>query len=50
VDKLLVFVAPRLAGAGPGYVDRLDAPLPQAAPAGRRVGEDDLLEAYLREP
>ncbi len=50
VDKLLLFVAPVAAGAGEGP----RAPLPE--PAGlsrlsvRRVGEDALLIAYVREP
>ena len=50
VDKLLLFVAPLLAGAGPGLADRLDAPLTLARLTTRQVGDDILLEAYLREP
>jgi len=50
VDKLLLFVAPRLAGAGPGILDALDAPLVLTRLTSRRVGGDVLLEAYLREP
>jgi diaminohydroxyphosphoribosylaminopyrimidine deaminase / 5-amino-6-(5-phosphoribosylamino)uracil reductase len=50
VDKLLLFVAPVLSGAGPGLADRLDAPLTLAHLATRRVGDDVLLEGYLREP
>ncbi|HZO34489.1 MAG TPA: bifunctional diaminohydroxyphosphoribosylaminopyrimidine deaminase/5-amino-6-(5-phosphoribosylamino)uracil reductase RibD [Gaiellaceae bacterium] len=50
VDKLLLFVAPVLAGAGPG----LTAPLPSARTlshlTARPVGEDVLLEAYVHEP
>jgi diaminohydroxyphosphoribosylaminopyrimidine deaminase/5-amino-6-(5-phosphoribosylamino)uracil reductase len=50
VDKLLVFVAPVLAGEGPGLV----APLPSARTlshlTARPVGEDVLLEAYVHEP
>jgi diaminohydroxyphosphoribosylaminopyrimidine deaminase / 5-amino-6-(5-phosphoribosylamino)uracil reductase len=50
VDKLLLFVAPTLAGVGPHFVDRLDEPLGLTGLASRRVGDDVLLEAYLREP
>jgi len=50
VDKVLVFVAPKLAGEGPGLV----ASLPQAVTltrlTARPVGEDVLLTAYLHEP
>jgi diaminohydroxyphosphoribosylaminopyrimidine deaminase/5-amino-6-(5-phosphoribosylamino)uracil reductase len=50
VDKLLLFVAPTLSGSGPGLVDRLDAQLALAGLTSRPVGDDVLLEAYLREP
>nr|MBA2385282.1 dihydrofolate reductase family protein [Actinomycetota bacterium] len=50
VDKLLLFVAPVLAGTGPGLVDRLERPLQLSGLASRPVGEDVLLEAYLLEP
>jgi diaminohydroxyphosphoribosylaminopyrimidine deaminase/5-amino-6-(5-phosphoribosylamino)uracil reductase len=50
VDKLLLFVAPTLAGRGPQLVAGLSAPLRAHALTGRRVGEDVLLDAYLREP
>jgi diaminohydroxyphosphoribosylaminopyrimidine deaminase / 5-amino-6-(5-phosphoribosylamino)uracil reductase len=50
VDKLLLFVAPTLAGAGPGLLDRLDGPLALTGLSTRAVGADVLLEAYLREP
>ncbi len=50
VDKLLLFVAPTLAGSGPSLVDALDVPLDLARLTSRQVGEDVLLEAYLREP
>ena len=50
VDKLLLFVAPTLAGTGPSLVESLDAPLDLARLTSRQVGEDVLLEAYLREP
>jgi diaminohydroxyphosphoribosylaminopyrimidine deaminase/5-amino-6-(5-phosphoribosylamino)uracil reductase len=50
VDKLLLFVAPTLAGAGPVFVDALDEPLALEHVASRRIGPDVLLEAYVREP
>ena len=50
VDKLLLFVAPTLAGTGPVLLDRLDEPLQLTHLSSRRVGDDVLLEAYLREP
>ena len=50
VDKLLLFVAPTLAGEGPAVVPGLDRPLGLAHLTSRQVGEDVLLEAYLREP
>ncbi len=50
VDKVLLFVAPMLSGAGPGLADRLDTPLTLARLTTRQVGDDVLLEGYLREP
>jgi diaminohydroxyphosphoribosylaminopyrimidine deaminase/5-amino-6-(5-phosphoribosylamino)uracil reductase len=50
VDKLLLFVAPILSGAGPGLLDHLDAPLRLHRLISRPVGTDVLVEAYLREP
>jgi diaminohydroxyphosphoribosylaminopyrimidine deaminase/5-amino-6-(5-phosphoribosylamino)uracil reductase len=50
VDKLLLFVAPTIAGAGP----RLFGELPEALPVGRltawRLGEDAVLEGYIHAP
>jgi len=50
VDKLLVFIAPKLAGAGEPFL----APLPSARTLSHlrseRVGDDVLLEAYVHEP
>jgi diaminohydroxyphosphoribosylaminopyrimidine deaminase / 5-amino-6-(5-phosphoribosylamino)uracil reductase len=50
VDKLLLFVAPKLAGAGEPFL----APLPSARTLSHlrteRVGDDVLLEAYVHEP
>ena len=50
VDKLLLFVAPKLAGDGPFVVPALDEPLTLAHMTSRQIGEDVLVEAYLREP
>jgi diaminohydroxyphosphoribosylaminopyrimidine deaminase / 5-amino-6-(5-phosphoribosylamino)uracil reductase len=51
VDKLLVFVAPTLAGDGPGLVaGSLDGVVRLTRLAANRVGEDVLLTAYVHEP
>jgi len=50
VDKLLLFVAPTLAGDGPRFLGELPEPLSLLHLTTRAVGEDVLLEAYLREP
>jgi diaminohydroxyphosphoribosylaminopyrimidine deaminase / 5-amino-6-(5-phosphoribosylamino)uracil reductase len=50
VDKLLVFVAPKLAGAGPSLVAGLDTPATLRRLTARRLGEDVLLSAYVHEP
>ena len=50
VDKLLVFVAPTLAGEGAGPVAALPEPLALHHLASEAVGEDVLLTAYVHEP
>jgi diaminohydroxyphosphoribosylaminopyrimidine deaminase/5-amino-6-(5-phosphoribosylamino)uracil reductase len=50
VDKLLLFVAPTLAGSGRRWVDELGASLPLAGLEAERVGDDLLLTGYIREP
>lgn len=50
VDKLMLFVAPVLAGEGPFLVGKLAAPLDLGRIESRRVGADVLLTAYLHEP
>ena len=50
VDKLLVFVAPTLAGDGAGPVAALPEPLPLHQLRSEAVGDDVLLTAYLRDP
>ena len=50
VDKLLLFVAPVISGAGPLVLDSLSEPVQLMRLTSQQVGEDVLLEAYLREP
>jgi diaminohydroxyphosphoribosylaminopyrimidine deaminase / 5-amino-6-(5-phosphoribosylamino)uracil reductase len=50
VDKLLLFVAPVLAGQGPHILGELAEPLELLHLRVEPSGEDVLLEAYLREP
>jgi diaminohydroxyphosphoribosylaminopyrimidine deaminase / 5-amino-6-(5-phosphoribosylamino)uracil reductase len=50
VDKVLVFVAPKLAGDGPGLVAGLPGPLGLERLRAEQVGEDVLLEAYVHDP
>jgi len=49
VDKLMLFVAPVVAGDGPRFVGDLAQPLQVAGLSARTVGDDVLLEGYLRE-
>jgi diaminohydroxyphosphoribosylaminopyrimidine deaminase/5-amino-6-(5-phosphoribosylamino)uracil reductase len=50
VDKLLLFVAPVLAGEGPHAFGELAEPLDLLHLRAEPSGEDMLIEAYLREP
>ena len=50
VDKLLVFVAPTLSGDGPRFLGELSSPRALLHASARPVGDDLLVEAYLREP
>ena len=50
VDKLLLFVAPVLAGEGLHAFAGLAAPLALARLTARTVGDDVLLEGYVHEP
>ena len=50
VDKLLVFVAPTLAGEGAGPVAALPEPRALRHLTSEPVGEDVLLTAYVHEP
>lgn len=50
VDLVLLFVAPVLAGGGPGPTGALPAPVVLHRLRARRVGDDVLLTAYVHEP
>jgi len=50
VDRVLVFVAPRLAGSGPGVLASLPAAIELSRLEARSVGEDVLLSGYVHEP
>ena len=50
VDKMVVFVAPTLSGAGPHLLGQLAAPMLLTRLVARPVGSDMLLEAYINEP
>jgi diaminohydroxyphosphoribosylaminopyrimidine deaminase/5-amino-6-(5-phosphoribosylamino)uracil reductase len=50
VDKLALFVAPTLSGAGPHYLGELAEPLRLLHPSGEMLDDDYLATAYLREP
>jgi diaminohydroxyphosphoribosylaminopyrimidine deaminase/5-amino-6-(5-phosphoribosylamino)uracil reductase len=50
VDKLLLFVAPRLSGAGPRFLGDLDAPVDLQGVEVEQVGGDVLVTAYIHEP
>jgi len=50
VDKVLVFVAPTLAGAGPSLLAALPSPRTLSRLKATAVGVDVLLEAYVHEP
>jgi diaminohydroxyphosphoribosylaminopyrimidine deaminase/5-amino-6-(5-phosphoribosylamino)uracil reductase len=50
VDKLLLFVAPLIAGAGPAFATCLPDPIALAGLRAEQVGEDVLLSGYVHEP
>jgi diaminohydroxyphosphoribosylaminopyrimidine deaminase / 5-amino-6-(5-phosphoribosylamino)uracil reductase len=50
VDKVLLFVAPKLAGAGPGLIEALPAPVQLTRLSAHEVGDDVLLSGYVHEP
>jgi diaminohydroxyphosphoribosylaminopyrimidine deaminase/5-amino-6-(5-phosphoribosylamino)uracil reductase len=50
VDKLLVFVAPKLSGEGAGMVAGLPGKIALTRLEARSIGEDVLLQGYLHQP
>jgi diaminohydroxyphosphoribosylaminopyrimidine deaminase/5-amino-6-(5-phosphoribosylamino)uracil reductase len=50
VDKVLVFVAPVLAGSGPRFLGALDHIVPLSHVSVETSGEDVLIEAYVHVP
>jgi diaminohydroxyphosphoribosylaminopyrimidine deaminase / 5-amino-6-(5-phosphoribosylamino)uracil reductase len=50
VDKVLLFVAPRLSGEGTSFVTALPEPVSLTGLSTRRIGQDVLLTAYVHEP
>jgi diaminohydroxyphosphoribosylaminopyrimidine deaminase / 5-amino-6-(5-phosphoribosylamino)uracil reductase len=50
VDKLLLFVAPMLAGGGAHWIGELDGSLALSGLEAEEVGEDVLLTGYIHEP
>jgi diaminohydroxyphosphoribosylaminopyrimidine deaminase / 5-amino-6-(5-phosphoribosylamino)uracil reductase len=50
VDKLLVFVAPKLSGAGPPLLEETVSPRRLTRFEAKPIGEDVLLSAYVHEP
>ncbi len=50
VDKLLLFVAPTIAGDGPSLLGALPHPVSLTRLEARPVGDDVLLTAYVHEP
>jgi diaminohydroxyphosphoribosylaminopyrimidine deaminase / 5-amino-6-(5-phosphoribosylamino)uracil reductase len=50
VDKLMLFVAPKISGSGLRFLGDLEAPVGVRHLTAERVGEDVLLAGYLRVP
>lgn len=50
VDKVLLFVSPLLAGAGPRFSPRLDEVISLRRFGAEQVGDDVLLSGYVHEP
>jgi riboflavin biosynthesis pyrimidine reductase len=50
VDKVLLFVAPTIAGAGPAFQPKLEVPVRLQRLQAERLGDDLLVAAYVREP
>jgi diaminohydroxyphosphoribosylaminopyrimidine deaminase/5-amino-6-(5-phosphoribosylamino)uracil reductase len=50
VDKLMLFIAPRIAGAGTLFAPELAEPIELRHSTAERLGEDLLVTAYVHEP
>ncbi len=50
VDKVLLFVAPRIAGSGPSFAPELPAPVELRRLTAEPIGDDLLLSGYVHEP
>jgi diaminohydroxyphosphoribosylaminopyrimidine deaminase/5-amino-6-(5-phosphoribosylamino)uracil reductase len=50
IDKLLLFVAPMIAGAGPRFLGELEDPVTLHVLEAEPIGEDLLVSAYINEP
>ena len=50
VDKLMLFVAPGLAGQGPLFAPTLDSPVELRRMTAEPIGDDVLLTGYVHEP
>jgi diaminohydroxyphosphoribosylaminopyrimidine deaminase/5-amino-6-(5-phosphoribosylamino)uracil reductase len=50
VDKLLLFVAPTISGAGPRLLGDLPEPVELTRTSVRTLGDDLLIESYVNEP
>src|SRR5262249_37904410 len=50
VDKLMLFVAPQVAGAGLEFAPQLDGAVRLTRMTSERLGDDVLLTAYVHEP
>jgi diaminohydroxyphosphoribosylaminopyrimidine deaminase/5-amino-6-(5-phosphoribosylamino)uracil reductase len=50
VDKVLLFVAPQIAGSGPSFAPELPTPVELRRLTAEQVGDDLLLSGYVHEP
>ena len=50
VDKLMLFVAPRVSGSGPRFLGDLEAPIGLSGIEVEPIGEDLLMTGYIHEP
>ena len=50
VDKLMLFISPRIAGAGTLFASELPAPVELHRPTAEQLGKDVLVTAYVHEP